>query len=150
MSARFDVESAAPGGVKVMMGLHAYVQDCGLDHALLELVKIRASQINGCAFCIAMHVPLARKLGVGEEKMHLLAAWREAPVYSPRERAALGWAEALTRLTGGDIADSVFEEARQHFSEKEIADLSLAVVEITGWNRLMIGSRTPPQVEVTS
>jgi AhpD family alkylhydroperoxidase len=150
MSARFDVGSVAPGGMKAMMGLHAYVQDCDLDHALLELVKIRASQINGCAFCIAMHIPLARKLGVSEERMHLLAAWREAPVYSLRERAALGWAEALTRLTDGDIADSVYQEVRQHFSDKEIADLALAVVEITGWNRLMIGSRTPPQVEAIS
>jgi AhpD family alkylhydroperoxidase len=147
MTMRFDLSVVAPAGLKAMLGLHAYVHDCGLDQALLELVKIRASQINCCAFCIAMHVPLARKLGVSEERMHLLAAWREAPVYTARERAALAWAEALTRLADGDVPETVYLEARQQFTEKEIADLAFAVAEITGWNRLMIGSRTPPQVE---
>jgi AhpD family alkylhydroperoxidase len=146
MRQRFDINSVSSGGLKAMLGLNAHVKNCGLEASLLELVKIRVSQLNGCAFCIAMHVADARKLGVSEERMHLLAAWREAPIYSPRERAALAWAEALARLVDGDVPDAVFEEASRHFSAAETADLAYAVVEIGGWNRLMIASRTPPAV----
>jgi AhpD family alkylhydroperoxidase len=144
MDQRLDLTKISPDCYKAMLGVHSYVQNSGLPLGLLELVKIRASQINGCAFCIAMHVPLARKHGVSEDQMHLLAAWREAPIYSPKERAALAWAEALTRLAGGDVSDELYAEMRQHFSEKEVADLSFAVAEINAWNRLMICSRTPP------
>jgi AhpD family alkylhydroperoxidase len=147
MQQRFDVETVSPDSYNAMLGLHAAVQKSGLDASLLELVKIRVSQINGCAFCIAMHVAIARKLEVSEDRMHLLSAWREAPIYSLRERAALAWAESLARLSDGGPLDSVYEEARQAFTEKEIADLAFAVVEIGGWNRLMIASRTPPQIE---
>ena len=146
MDQRLDLSKVSPDGYKAMLGVHSYVQNSGLPLALLELVKIRVSQINGCAFCIAMHVPLARKHGVSEDQMHLLAAWREAPVYSPQECAALAWAEALTRLTGGDVSDEVYAGTRKHFSEKEVADLSFAIAEINAWNRLMICTRTPPQL----
>jgi AhpD family alkylhydroperoxidase len=144
MNQRLDLTKVSPEGYKAMLGVHSYVQNSGLPLGLLELVKIRASQINGCAFCIAMHVPLARKHGVSEDQMHLLAVWREAPIFSPKERAALAWTEALTRLAGGDVSDEVYAGMRQHFSEKEVADLSFAVAEINAWNRLMICSRTPP------
>ncbi len=146
MDQRFDLTKVSPDGYKAMLGVHSYVQNSGLSLGLLELVKIRVSQINGCAFCIAMHVPLARNHGIGEDQMHLLAAWRETPIYSPKERAALAWAEALTRLTGGDVSDEVYAGMRKHFSEKEVADLSFAVAEINAWNRLMICTRTPPQL----
>jgi len=148
MDQRLDLAKVSPDGYKAMLGVHAYVQNSGLSLGLLELVKIRVSQINGCAFCIAMHVPMARKHGISEDQMHLLAAWREAPVYSPKERAALAWAEALTRLTGGDVSDEVYAGMRKHFSEKEVADLSFAIAEINAWNRLMICTRTPPQLGI--
>ena len=145
MEQRLDLTKVSPDGYKAMLGVHSYVQNSSLSLGLLELVKMRASQINGCAFCIAMHVPLARKHGVSDDQLHLLAAWREAPIYSAKERAALAWAEALTQLTGGDVSDAVYAEVQQHFSEKEVADLSFAVAEINAWNRLMICTRTPPQ-----
>ena len=146
MTHRFDLTKIAPDGYKAMLGVHSYVQNSGLSLGLLELVKMRVSQINGCAFCIAMHVPLARKHGVSDDQLNLLPAWREAPVYSRAERAALAWAEALTLLTGGDVSDAVYDDVRQHFSEKDVADLSFAVAEINAWNRLMIAMRTPPQL----
>ncbi len=146
MAQRIDLTKVSPDGYKAMLGVHAYVQNSGLPLGLLELVKMRVSQINGCAFCIAMHVPLALKHGVSDDQLHLLAAWREAPIYSPKECAALAWAEALTRLTAGDVSNEVYGEVRQHFSEKEVADLSFAVAEINAWNRLMICTRTPPQL----
>lgn len=146
MDQRLDLTKVSPDGYKAMLGVHSYVQNSGLSLGLLELVKIRASQINGCAFCIAMHVPLARKHGVSEDQLHLLAAWRDAPIYSPKERAALAWSEALTHLAEGDVSDAVYAEMRKHFSEREVADLSFAVAEINAWNRLMICTRTPPRL----
>ncbi len=150
MDQRLDLTKVSPDGYKAMLGVHAYVQNSGLSLGLLELVKMRVSQINGCAFCIAMHVPLARKHGVSEDQLHLLVAWREAPIYTPGERAALAWSEALTRLTEGDVSDAVYTEIRRHFSEKEVADLSFAIAEINAWNRLMICTRTPPQLGFAS
>jgi AhpD family alkylhydroperoxidase len=129
-----------------MLGVHSYVQNSGLDLGLLELVKIRVSQINGCAFCLAMHIPIARKHGVSDDQLNLLVAWREAPVFNPQERAALAWAESMTSLVGGDVPDPIYEQACEQFSTKEIADLSFAVAEINAWNRLMVCSRTPPQL----
>jgi AhpD family alkylhydroperoxidase len=146
MQARFDFSKVAAEGYKAMLGVHSYVQHSGLDLGLIELVKIRASQINGCAFCLAMHIPLGRQHGVTEDQLNLLVAWREAPVYSDRERAALAWAESLTRLEGGDVPDAVYDAACAQFTTREIADLSFAVAEINAWNRLMVCSRTPPQV----
>jgi AhpD family alkylhydroperoxidase len=144
MKQRFDLTEVAAAGYKALLGVHSYVQKSGLDLGLLELVKMRVSQINGCAFCLAMHAPLARQHGVGEDQLNLLVAWREAPVFSPRERAALAWAESMTHLKDGDVPDSIYEPLCQQFSTKEIADLSFAVAEINAWNRLMVCSRTPP------
>jgi AhpD family alkylhydroperoxidase len=144
MNQRFDFTKIVPEGYDAMLGVHSYVQQSGVELGLLELVKTRVSQMNGCAFCIAMHVPLARQHGVSDEKLHLLPAWREAGVFTAREQAALAWADALTRLADGDVPDSIYGQASAHFSAKELADLSLAVAEINAWNRLMICSRTPP------
>lgn len=146
MKQRFDITTVAKAGYTAMLGVHSYVQKSGLELGLLELVKIRASQINGCAFCLGMHVPLARQHGVSDDQLNLLVAWREAPVFTPRERAALAWSESLTYLTGGDVPDAVYAEVCNHFSTKEIADLAFAVAEINAWNRLMVCSRTPPQL----
>ena len=146
MKQRFDLTVVAAEGYKAMLGVHGYVQKSGLDLGLLELVKIRVSQINGCAFCLAMHIPLARRNGVSEDQLNLLVAWREAPVFNDQERAALAWAESMTHLVGGDVPDHVYEQACAQFSTKELADLSFAVAEINAWNRLMVCSRTPPNV----
>ena len=142
MSTRVDYSKAAPGALRAMYGLEKYVRGCGLEAPLLELVKMRASQINGCAFCLDMHSKDARAAGETEQRLYLLSAWREAPFYTARERAALAWTEALTLVADGHVPDEVYAEAREHFGEKELADLSLAVVAINGWNRLSIGFRT--------
>ena len=146
MTQRFDLSVVAANGYKAMLGVHGYVQNSGLDLGLLELVKIRVSQMNGCAFCLAMHIPLARKNGVTDDQLNLLVAWPEAPVFSARERAALAWAESMTHLTDGNVPDSIYAQVCDQFSTKQIADLSFAVAEINAWNRLMVCSRTPPQV----
>jgi AhpD family alkylhydroperoxidase len=146
MSQRVDFKKASPDGYTAFAAVHAYVNKSGLEHALLELVKMRASQINGCAFCLAMHSADAVKAGERHERLHLLPAWRETELYSPRERAALAWAEALTVVAGKEVPDEVYEEARRHFSEKELVDLSYAVITINGWNRMCIALRIPPAV----
>jgi len=146
MKQRFDFTVVAAEGYKAMLGVHSYVQNSGIDLGLLELVKIRVYQINGCAFCLAMHIPLARKNGVSDDQLNLLVAWREAPVFNHQERAALAWAESMTALVGGDVPDPIYEQACEQFTTKEIADLSFAVAEINAWNRLMVCSRTPPLV----
>ena len=144
---RIDVTKVNPSAYQAVASLQSYVDQSGLDAKLRDLIKIRASQINGCAFCLAMHTRDARKRGETEERMHLLDAWREAPVYSARERAALGWIEAITLVTQGHVPDDAFDEVRKHFSEKEIVDLTAAAVAINTWNRLAIAFRVPPQVE---
>lgn len=126
-----------------MYGLGEYLSSCGLEHSLLELVKTRASQLNGCAFCLDMHTQDARAAGETEQRLYALSAWRETPFYTERERSALAWTEAVTRLDGG-VPEAVFEEARGHFSDKELADLTWAVVVINGWNRLAISFRAVP------
>ena len=141
MSTRIDYSKAAPGALRAMYGLEKYVRGCGLEASLLELVKMRASQINGCAFCLDMHSKDARAAGETEQRLYLLNAWREAPFYTARERAALAWTEALTLVADGHVPDEVYAEAREHFGEKELVDLSLAVVAINGWNRLSVGFR---------
>ncbi len=146
MRQRIDFTKVSPDAYKAMAPLQAYVDKSGLDHKLLSLIKIRASQINGCAYCIAMHTRDARKIGETDERMHLLDAWREAPIYTAREQAALAWTEALTLLTDGHVPDAVFEQVRRQFSEKEIVDLTLAVVAINGWNRIAISLRAVPEV----
>lgn len=143
---RLDVLKISPDAYKAMMALETYVDHSGLERSLIDLVKIRASQINGCAFCMAMHTRDARKHGESDERMHLLNAWREAPIYSDRERAALAWTEALTLVSRQHVPDEVYEEARRQFSEKELVDLTVAVVAINGWNRASIAFRVTPQV----
>ena len=147
MAARFSLATASPGGYQAMLALYAHVRKSGLDHAMLELVKLRVSQLNGCAYSIALHVAKARKAGVTEQRMHLLAAWREAPVYSEPERAALQWAEVLTLLPNADVQDTAFAAVSAHYSTEQIAELSVAVAEINAWNRLMMAARTPPDLE---
>jgi len=148
MTERLKPFQIAPDGYRAMRGLSAYVSECGLEHSLLELVEIRASQINGCAFCLAMHVRSARQHGESDDRLHLLNAWREAPIYTARERAALAWAEAVTKLKDGHVPDDVYEAARREFSEKELVDLTFAIVVINGWNRFMVGFQVPPQTDL--
>jgi AhpD family alkylhydroperoxidase len=144
MKARLDFRKASPQADKAMMGLHMFVRNCGLDHGLLELVKLRASQLNGCAHCIDMHTKELRADGESEQKLYLLNAWRESPFYSDRERAALAWAEAVTVLERGQVPDDVYEMARKEFSEDELVNLTFALIAINGANRLNIAFRTVP------
>lgn len=141
---RIDAHETAPEAYETMLALERYLHGCGLEGSLIELVKLRASQINGCAYCIDMHTKDARAAGETEQRLYLLDAWRESPFYSPRERAALAWAEAVTRVSDTHVPDEVYEEARRHFSEKELVDLNWVVVAINAWNRLAIPFRTPP------
>ncbi len=143
MERRLDYSKIAPEGLKALRGLQAYVDNCGLEHSLLEIVKARASQINGCAFCLDMHTKDARAGGESEQRLYLLSAWREAPFYSERERAALAWTEAVTHIASEPIADDLYDDVRRYFNEKEITDLTLAVIAINSWNRLAIPFRTP-------
>ena len=147
MKERIDVAKTAPDAHKAMLGLQGYVNKSGLEASLVELVKIRASQINGCASCLAMHVRDAAKAGESHERMHLLNAWDEAPIYTARERAALAWTEAVTLVTEGHVPDAVYETARAQFSEQELVELTMAIVAINGWNRLAIAFRRPPATE---
>lgn len=143
MDMRIDYPAVAPEGMKAMLGLERHVRTSGLDRTVVELVKVRASQINGCAYCIDMHTKDARAAGETEQRLYGLSAWRETPFYTERERAALAWAEALTRIADDGVDDALFESVRAHFSEKELTDLSLAVVLINGWNRFAIAFRSP-------
>lgn len=146
MQPRIDGAKVAPDGYKAMLGLEAYLHQSGLELALLHLIKLRASQINGCAYCIDMHWKDLRAIGESEQRLYSLDAWREGPFYTDRERAALAWTEAVTRITDGHAPDQVYEEVRQHFSEKELADVTLAVAVINAWNRLAIASRSVPGI----
>lgn len=129
-----------------MAALQAYIDGCGLDPLLIELVKLRASQINGCAFCVDMHWKDAKAIGESDERLYMLSAWHESDLYSDRERAALTWTETLTRVSENHTPDDLFESVRAHFSDKELADLSYAIAAINAWNRLAIGFRSPPGV----
>jgi AhpD family alkylhydroperoxidase len=144
MQSRIEYAEAAPEGVAAMLGLENYVRQCGFDPAILELVKLRASQINGCAYCLHMHIKDARARGESEQRLYSVVVWRETPFFSERERAALAWTEAVTQVSSRHVPDEVYELAREHFSEKELVDLTLAVVAINGWNRLAISFRKVP------
>lgn len=135
MKPRLNYYAVSPGATKAMLGL---------EEKLIDLVKLRVSQINGCAYCIDMHWKDLRALGETEQRLYGLDAWEESPYYSERERAALEWAEAVTHVTQGHVPDEVFARVRQHFSEKELADLTLAVTTINAWNRLSIAFRATP------
>ncbi len=144
MQARLDPRKAAPEAMKAIADLHGYVRTCSLDHNLLELIKLRASQINGCAWCMDMHSKELRAAGEDEQRLHLLSAWRECPFYSERERAALAWTEALTLLRDANVPDDVFALARSQFSEQELVELTVAIIAINGANRLNVAFRTVP------
>jgi AhpD family alkylhydroperoxidase len=144
MEARIDYLKVARGGYEAMLGLETYLQQCGLEASLLDLLKLRASQINGCAYCIDMHWKDLRALGETEQRLYGLDAWEESPYYSDRERAALAWTEAVTDIRNGHVPDEVYEETRKQFTEKELADLTLAVAAINSWNRLAIAARAVP------
>ena len=144
MEPRIDHRKASPGAMKAMFGLEDYVHRCGLPEKLLHLVKMRVSQINGCAYCLDMHSKDLRAVGETEQRLYVLDAWREAPFYTERERAALAWAEAVTLVTDGHVPDDVYQRARIQFSEQELIDLTVAIVTINGWNRLSIAFRSVP------
>lgn len=146
MKPRLNPHKAAPDAIKAMLGLENYARNCGLEHSLIELVKTRASQINGCAYCIQMHTTDALKAGESHERLFLLDAWHEAPIYSERERAALAWTDALTRLADTHAPDDVYEALMQEFTEEDAVKLTLLIVAINGWNRIAVGFRAVPEV----
>ena len=144
MEPRLNYPAIAPEPLKLMYAVEKYLGGSGLERKLLELVKIRASQINGCAYCLDMHTQDARAEGETERRIYALSAWRETPFYTDRERAALAWTEAVTRVSDGGVSDALYEEARRHFDEKELADLTWAVAAINAWNRVAISFRSVP------
>jgi AhpD family alkylhydroperoxidase len=144
MEERLDVAKHAPAAGRAMYGLEKYVRESGLEASLLELMRMRASQINGCAYCLDMHSKDARAAGETEQRLYLLNAWRETPFYTDRERAALEWTESVTQVAQTHVPDDVFERVRKHFTETEIINLTMAVAAINGWNRLAISCRTVP------
>ena len=144
MTPRLDYDNAAPGVYGAMRGLEQYLRQCGLEEALLHLVKFRASQLNGCAYCLDMHSKDLRAISETEQRLYSLEAWRECPYYTERERAALAWTEAVTLIADERVPDAVYEEVRPHLNEKELADLTLAVATINAWNRLCIAGRVEP------
>ncbi|HET7757825.1 MAG TPA: carboxymuconolactone decarboxylase family protein [Steroidobacteraceae bacterium] len=144
MTPRINHLSAQPQAYQALLALQSYVNHSGLEPRLLELIKLRASQINGCAYCIDMHSKDARAHGESEQRLYALDAWRETPFYSERERAALEWTEAVTRIGEGHVPDAVYLATRAQFSEQELVDLTMAVIVINGWNRLAIAFRTVP------
>ena len=149
MQQRLFLTTAAPDGYKALSGVETYLRQCGLERSLIELVKMRASQINGCAYCLDMHSKDARRAGETEQRLYLLDAWAESPLYTPRERAALAWTEAVTRIAA-HAPDEAYDALRPHFSEKEIADLTILIGMINLWNRVAIGFRSVHPVEAGS
>lgn len=144
MKSRLNLNPNA-GVFQAMLGLETYLRKSSrLETSLLHLVRMRASQINGCAYCLDMHSKDARAEGETEQRLYCLPAWRETPFYTDRERAALAWTEAVTKITEGHVPDEIFEEARKHFSQDELAHLTLAIVAINGWNRFSIAFRAVP------
>ncbi len=144
MEERLHYAKVSPGAFHALLGVEKYLKECGLEESLLHLVKFRVSQINGCAYCLDMHSKDLRALGETEQRLYSLDAWEECPYYSERERAALAWAEAVTLVSETHVPDAVYDIAKEHFSEKELADLTLAVAVINMWNRLSIAGRTTP------
>ncbi|HEU0002760.1 MAG TPA: carboxymuconolactone decarboxylase family protein [Ktedonobacteraceae bacterium] len=143
MVARLRYAKAAPGVYQAMLSLEEYVENCGLELPLMRFVQIRASQINGCAYCLDMHTQDARAEGESEQRLYLLSSWREAPFYSERERAALEWTEALTLIANDHVPDEVYQSVHPHFTDEELVNLTLAITTINSWNRLNVAFRTP-------
>lgn len=141
MKPRIAYQTASPEAYRAMAALNRYANECGFDPLLVELVKTRASQLNGCAYCIDMHTKDARALGETEQRLYALNAWRETPFFSERERAALEWTEVTTLIAQHEVSDEIYERVRQHFSEKELVDLTMVIITINGWNRLAISFR---------
>src|SRR5690554_3978034 len=141
MKERLNYAKVEPEALKAMLKLEEYVDKSGLDRTLYKLVKVRASQINKCAYCLDMHTKDARKAGESEQRLYALSAWRETPFYTKRERAALAWTEAMTLISENEIGDQLYREVSEHFDEQERIALSMAIVAINGWNRLAIGFR---------
>ena len=144
MVPRIDYTKVGSGALRAMYGLEKYLAESSIEKPLRELIKVRASQINSCAYCIDMHWKDARAGGETEQRLYGLVAWREGPYYSERERAALAWTEAVTLIAPGHVPHDVYEQARAHFSEKELSDLTLAIATINAWNRLSIAARLRP------
>jgi AhpD family alkylhydroperoxidase len=144
MKMRLNYAKTAPGVYDAMDALDGYIGTCGLEVSLLHLVRLRASQINGCAYCIDMHWKDLAAIGDKAQRLYSLDAWRECPYYTDRERAALAWTEAVTLIAGEHVPDAVYEEVRPHFSEKELSDITLTVAAINAWNRLSIAARLVP------
>jgi len=140
---RFDYRKFSPEPVQAMLALEKYIASCGLDHKFIHLLKLRASQINGCAYCIDMHSIDARAEGETEQRLYALNAWRETDFFTDRERAGLAWIEAVTLVSASPVPDEVYQDARTHFSEKEIFDLTFVASTINAWNRIAIAARTP-------
>lgn len=146
MQPRLDFYKASPDAAKAMLALEAAVNKLGIDHTLLELVKLRASQVNGCAYCVDLHSSDARKRGESERRLHAVAVWREAPFFTERERAALAWTEALTRISETRAPDADYEWLSSQFDEQERVNLTLAINAVNSWNRLAIGFRSVPAI----
>jgi AhpD family alkylhydroperoxidase len=144
MAERLNYARAFPEGVHALLNLEKVIRASGLEPSLLELVKIRASQLNGCAYCLDMHTQDARAQGETEQRIYALSAWQETPFFTPRERAALAWTEAVTNIRDGHTPDTVFEEARREFDEAQLVKLTLAITQINAWNRLAIAFRAEP------
>jgi AhpD family alkylhydroperoxidase len=144
---RLNAYEAAPDAMRAVQRVEGYIQQCGLEKSLIELVKMRASQINGCAYCLHVHSTDARRAGETEQRLYLLDAWHESPFYTGRERAALAWTEALTRVAESHAPDAIYEEVRRHFEDKELVDLTTLIGVINLWNRLAIGFRYQHPVE---
>lgn len=145
MQARLDFYKASPNAVKAMLGLEERIARSSLEKPLAELVRLRASQINGCAFCVDMHTTDARKGGESERRLATVVAWRETPFFTERERAALEWTEALTLVSHDRVPDAVWDAVKPHFTEEELTDLTLLVTAINGWNRFAIAFRKMPE-----
>lgn len=142
MEQRLNAFEKSQGALKAMYGLGAYLAKSPIEQSLLHLIYFRVSQVNGCAYCLDMHSKDLRANGETEQRLYVLDAWREGPFYSDRERAALAWAESVTKIPGGQVPDNVFDEARKQFSEAELIDLTMAVITINGYNRINIAFRT--------
>lgn len=142
MTNRIDYGQVAPDAMKAMYGMESYVRRSGLEPALVELVKLRASYMNGCAYCVDMHTKDARAAGESEQRLYAIPVWREAPFFTPRERAALAWTESVTDLGHAAVPDDIYEEARAQFSEVELVNLTMAIIAINGWNRLAVSFRS--------
>ena len=146
MTQRQDYKTVAPEAYAAILGVETYVRNSGIEKPLLELIKTRTSQINGCAYCLDMHTKDARAACETEQRLYTLSAWRETPFFTDRERAALEWTEAVTQISGNHVSDALYERVRQYFGDKKLVDLTLAVIAINGWNRLAIAFQSAPGI----